>query len=154
MDRQLKWDRRFLEVARLVASWSKDPSTKVGAVIVDENNHISGTGYNGFRPGHIDAPELYANREYKYKHVLHAEAAALSTWPSPVGLGSTLYSSFPCCPQCVGAAGQRGIRRLVFPKLPTEGRDPAWIEFWVNELKEAERVAGLYEINLVVLEDV
>ena len=46
-----KWDKRFLELAKLVGSWSKDPSTKVGAVIVDCNNRIISVGYNGFPKG-------------------------------------------------------------------------------------------------------
>ncbi len=69
-----KWDSRFIELARLIASWSKDTSTRVGAVIVDEQRRIVGTGYNGFARGCADDPALYADRERKYRRVVHAAA--------------------------------------------------------------------------------
>jgi deoxycytidylate deaminase len=68
--RQEKWDRRYLELAQFVSGWSKDPSTKTGAVVVDEDGVVS-VGFNGFAPGVNDAPERYANRELKYKMVVH-----------------------------------------------------------------------------------
>src|ERR1051326_2813900 len=59
VERKEKWDRRFLELAKHVSSWSKDPSTKVGAVIVDANRRVVATGYNGFPRGVEDTPERY-----------------------------------------------------------------------------------------------
>jgi dCMP deaminase len=66
-----KWDCRFLEMAELVGSWSKDPSTKVGAVIVDKDRRIVSTGYNGFPQGIADRSELLNDREKKYKLIVH-----------------------------------------------------------------------------------
>ncbi|MBI2669577.1 MAG: hypothetical protein HYX20_00290 [Candidatus Yanofskybacteria bacterium] len=60
-----KWDRRFLALAEFVAQWSKDPSTKTGAVIVDSNNRLVSVGYNGFPRGVNDSPERLENREIK-----------------------------------------------------------------------------------------
>ena len=88
-----QWDLRFLEMAKHVASWSKDPSTKVGAVIFDEQKRVVSLGYNGFPKGVDDDPKRYADRELKYRMVVHAEANAMifaqrnlagcsiATWP-------------------------------------------------------------------------
>lgn len=60
-----KWDRRFLELATLVASWSKDPSTKTGAVIIGPDRSVISTGFNGFPREMPDDPKLYEDREKK-----------------------------------------------------------------------------------------
>ena len=71
-----KWDLRFLEMSELVSSWSKDPSTKVGSVIVDNDRRVISLGYNGFPKGVADNDRLN-DREEKYKIVVHAERNAL-----------------------------------------------------------------------------
>jgi dCMP deaminase len=109
-----KWDLRFLELAKLVGSWSKDPSTKVGAVIVDENNRIVSVGYNGFPQGIIDDERLQ-NREIKYKVIVHGEINAILFANKPV-YGCTLYTiPFEPCPRCAGLIIQSGIKRVVAP---------------------------------------
>src|SRR3989344_2191240 len=77
IQRTEKWDRRFLALAEHVAQWSKDPSTKTGAVIVDPNNRVVSLGYNGFPRGVNDLPERLSNRELKYKIIVHCERNAL-----------------------------------------------------------------------------
>jgi hypothetical protein len=72
-----KWDRRFLELAQLVGSWSKDPSTKVGAVIVDAAKRVRGIGFNGFARGIADANYLLENRNAKLDRIIHAEINAV-----------------------------------------------------------------------------
>lgn len=67
---QEKWDRRFLELAKQVSTWSKDPSTKVGAVLVNEDKHVVGMGFNGFPVGVADTEERLNNRELKYKMIV------------------------------------------------------------------------------------
>ena len=67
-----KWDGRFLDAAALVASWSKDPSTRVGCVIVNERRHIVATGYNGFPKGVEDSVERLNDRPTKYLMVQDA----------------------------------------------------------------------------------
>ena len=71
-----KWNMRFLEMAKMVGSWSKDPSTKVGAVIVDDNRRVVSLGYNGFPKGVADNNRL-EDRNEKYKMIVHAERNAL-----------------------------------------------------------------------------
>ena len=70
---QVKWDRRYLHLAQEVSRWSKDPSTKVGAVIVNSLGQVVGTGYNGFPRGVSDTDERYLDRDVKYKMICHAE---------------------------------------------------------------------------------
>lgn len=72
-----KWDHRFLELAELVGSWSKDPSTQVGAVIVDIDNRIVSTGFNGFPRGCLDHADTLGDRDRKLLRTIHAEDNAL-----------------------------------------------------------------------------
>ena len=112
-----KWDRRFLELAKHVAQWSKDPSTKVGAVLVDKNKVVVGTGYNGFPRGVEDTEERLQNREMKYKLVVHAEANAIYV-AGDKARGASLYVwpafALPdICHECCKAAIQAGVREVI-----------------------------------------
>ena len=108
-----KWDKRFLELAKLCGSWSKDPSTQVGAVIVDGNNRIVSIGFNGFPQGVEDSEERLVDRETKYDIIVHAEANALMFANKSVE-GCTLYTwPFPPCSRCAGLIIQSGITRVV-----------------------------------------
>jgi len=108
-----KWDQRFLELAKLVGSWSKDPSTQVGAVIVDQKNRIVSVGYNGFPRGIKDNQEKLIDREEKYDIIVHAEANALSFANRSVE-GCTIYTwPFQPCSRCAGLIIQSGVKRVV-----------------------------------------
>lgn len=154
-NRQLKWDLRYLTIAKTVGGWSKDPSTKVGAVLVRPDNSIASTGFNGFPPGHEDSPELYADREYKYKHVVHAEANAINFLGGTL-VGFTLYTSFPSCPECMELAGRAGIKRVVGPPLLGEGsrgKSKAWIDEWEQRILKSNEIADKYGIQLDVVQN-
>ena len=71
-----KWDKRFLEMAKLVASWSKDPSTQVGAVAV-RNRTVIAQGYNGLPRGMKDTHDRLTVRTLKIKRIVHAEMNAI-----------------------------------------------------------------------------
>ena len=109
-----KWDHRFLELATLIASWSKDPSTQVGAVIVDPiTRHIKSVGYNGFPRGIFDDPAILEDRPAKYALMVHAEENALLNAEQSVR-GFTLYCTlFPCLEKCTKQIIQAGIKRVV-----------------------------------------
>ena len=108
-----KWDERFLDLAKLCGSWSKDPSTQVGAVIVDGNNRIVSIGFNGFPQGVEDSEERLVDRETKYDIIVHAEANALMFANKSVE-GCTLYTwPFQPCSRCAGLIIQSGINRVV-----------------------------------------
>lgn len=111
-----KWDKRYLEIAKDVSKWSKDPSTQVGAVAVDNKGHILCTGYNGFPRGIADTDERYANRELKYEMIVHAEMNAIfnATYHGVCLDGGTLYVyGLPCCNRCALGVIQTGIKRIV-----------------------------------------
>lgn len=122
----LKWDIRFLRLAREISAWSKDPSTKVGAVIVRPDRTIVSLGYNGFPRGTDDAPHLYADRDFKYRKVVHAEQNALLNARTDV-TGCTLYTWPPgygaTCERCAAHVIQAGIARVVSVLKPDDG-DP------------------------------
>ena len=111
-----KWDSRMMELAQHVSGWSKDPSTKVGAVIARQDRTIESMGYNGFPRGVMDTIDRYANREEKYKLVVHAEANAILGARGSVE-GMTLYCTlFPCC-ECAKLIIQSGIKEVVVPSM-------------------------------------
>lgn len=107
------WDHRFLFLADHVASWSKDPSTKVGAVIVRPDRTVVSLGYNGFPRKVRDTAERYEDRETKLRMVVHAEANAILTARQSL-YGCTLYvSGLHPCATCSGMIIQAGIREVV-----------------------------------------
>jgi dCMP deaminase len=119
-----KWDLRFLRAAEEVATWSKDPSTKVGCVIVNpETQRRTGEGFNGFPRFLSDAPELYADREVKYSRTLHAELNAVLFAEQTEGC--TAYVTHPCCTNCALVLIQSGISRVV-AKAPSEDLLSRW----------------------------
>jgi dCMP deaminase len=122
--RQEKWDGRFLALAQHIAQWSKDPSTKTGAVIVDPDFRVVSVGYNGLPRGVADTPERLENREVKYKIIVHCERNALLFAHGPVK-GCTLYTwPFMSCSVCASMVIQAGIRRAVAPSSD----NPRWVE--------------------------
>lgn len=114
------WNDRFLALAHHVAGWSKDPSTKVGAVIVDPQKRVVGMGFNGFPRGVDDDPARYAERALKYKLVVHAEANAILNATASV-VGCTLYATLFPCHECAKLIVQAGIAKVVAP-FPELGR--------------------------------
>ena len=122
------WDARFMALASHCAEWSKDPSTKVGAVIVDDLRIPQALGYNGFPRGVDDSPEKYADREVKLPRVVHAELNAILNANGSVR-GSSLYVTLPPCSSCACAIIQAGIRRVVLSRPGAEVA-PHWREQW------------------------
>jgi dCMP deaminase len=110
-----KWDLRFLEMARNAASWSKDPSTKVGAIIVDDDKRVVSVGYNGFPKGVADDERL-DDREEKYKMIVHAERNALLFANTDVKHCHIYTYPFLPCSVCSGMIIQAGIKRVVSVK--------------------------------------
>jgi dCMP deaminase len=132
MTKQEKWHRRYLGLAEYYAQFSKDPSTKVGAVLV-KDNRVVGLGYNGFPPGVNDSEERYNNRELKYKLVVHAEVNACIS-AGHRAKGSTLYvwPSFaipPICNECCKVAITSGVKYIVgYVADETDERAIRWKE--------------------------
>ena len=113
----LSWDEYFMGVAHLSAMRSKDPSTQVGAVIVDQEHKVVGIGYNGLPIGCSD-DEFPWDREggmleTKYAFVVHAELNAILNSTRDLH-GCTLYVSLFPCNECAKAIIQSGIRKIVY----------------------------------------
>ena len=111
------WDERFLGLAEFVANWSKDPSTKVGCVLVGDEKVILGIGYNGFPRGVEDSSARLNHRETKYLMVQHAETNAIQNAQGNLR-GSTAYVTHKPCANCCGSLIQAGITRVVARPTP------------------------------------
>ena len=119
------WNERFLALAHHIAQWSKDPSTKVGAVIVRPNRTIASVGYNGFPRGVNDSDERYNDRPTKYAMTVHAEANAILSADQRLD-GCTLYvTPLHPCSSCAALIIQSGITRVVaqMPHNPDHWKD-------------------------------
>lgn len=107
-----EWDFRFLELAASISKWSKDPSTKVGAVIVNSDKKIVTLGYNGF-PRNVRDDHRLQTREIKYDLIVHAEANAIIHARESLR-DCTIYTMpFMPCSKCAGLIIQAGIKRVV-----------------------------------------
>jgi dCMP deaminase len=113
----LKWDRRFIELARHIAQWSKDPSTKVGCVVVGPDREIRSTGFNGFPRGITDDMERLMDRDQKYPLICHAEENAIMH-AARIGVAlksCAAYVTWPPCTRCARSLVQAGVGEVVFP---------------------------------------
>jgi dCMP deaminase len=107
-----KWDRRFLDLAKHISTWSKDPSTQVGAVIT-QGNRIVSVGFNGQSSRMDDKQEWLDNRELKLQTIIHGEINAILFAKEPLD-GATLYTyPFMPCSVCASIVSQSGISSVV-----------------------------------------
>lgn len=143
-----RWDRRFLELAKHISTWSKDPSTKVGAVLVNDQQQVVGMGFNGFPRGVTDSPERLTHRETKLSLVVHAEVNAIIQ-AGHASKGSTLYvyPSFmlpPVCHECAKAVIQAGVLGIVgYDPDMTDPRVQRWADS-INISRTLWEEAGLF----------
>ncbi len=136
-----KWDRRFLNRAVEVANWSKDPSTRVGAVIVDGKRQVS-EGYNGPPAGLRDDDSL--PREEKLRRTIHAEENALLFAGRDVA-GCTIYITHPPCGSCTAKLIQAGIARVVHLRPSDE-----FICRWHQEMGSSEAMFSEIGVEVCV----
>ncbi len=134
-----KWDHRFMLLAHEIAQWSKDPSHKVGCVIIDDDRNILATGFNGFPRGVEDSTERYIDRDTKLLMTVHAEANAVAMAGRPRLKGGTAYVTLrPCC-QCAALLIQAGVKSVVVQGGSDGGK-------WMENMNTAEamlREAGV-----------
>ena len=141
------WPNRFLELATLISSWSKDPSTKVGAVITRGNRIIS-TGFNGPPQKVHDLQERFLDREMKLKMTLHAEVNAILFAKQDLK-DCTLYCTHPPCTQCAAMIIQSGLEEVIFPPLPSFAEAPKFYERWKTDIDLSVKLFS--EANIVVM---
>lgn len=118
-----KWDLRFLGLARLVAGWSKDPSTSVGCVVVDPRHRVLSLGFNGPPRGASD--DRLEDREEKLRHIIHAEENALLFARGSVEEATAYVFPAPPCARCASKLIQAGIARVV-AVAPTPEFEARW----------------------------
>lgn len=132
----MNWDNWLLGLAQYISTASKDPSTKVGAVIVDADRRVVSVGYNGLPRGVADTDERLNNRDIKYKIIIHAERnAILFSQKSLKDCTLYVYPMMPCA-SCASMVIQSGIKRVVAPICD----NPRWlldIEMSINLFAES-----------------
>lgn len=116
MDKQLKWDEYFLNIAEAVAEKSKDPSSKMGCVIVDNKKRVVSLGYNGMIQGADESKMTLSERPMKYYFAIHSEMNALIFAHQSLE-GCTLYNRVATCENCLKYCLQAGIKRFVYKEL-------------------------------------
>ena len=144
-----KHDKYYLAKAAFSAHrLSKDPSSKVGAVITDAQGNPVSEGVNGFARGIADTPERWNNRELKYPLVIHAELNALIFAKRDISGCSLFTHPLSPCSGCANIFAQAGIVRVVSPLIT----DQRLIE--AHKLKLAEEIFEEKGIELVLVTDI
>ena len=130
------WDNRYMDLAKQVSQWSKDPSRKIGAVAVGKKGQVLSQGYNGFPRGIADSDYRYRDRNKKYKYIVHAEMNVIynATYNGTSLDGSTLYVyGLPVCSECAKGIVQVGITRVVLFSEDTPDR-------WKESFETTEKI--------------
>jgi len=151
----MNWDTYFFAMAELVATKSKDPSTKVGCVIVGPDNEVRSTGFNGLPRGVEDRPNRYDDRALKYEMIVHAEVNAVAH-AARIGAslkGCTAYVLRPPCSMCAACFIQAGVDDIRCIEPPAE-----WLvsDKWGKNLRLAQTMlleAGIMLRFYCLLED-
>lgn len=124
-----KWAGRLLKMAKDIASWSKDESTKVGAVITSADGRPVSWGFNGMPMGIDDTVPERHERPYKYKWMAHAEQNAMDLASTADLSDCVMFITFSPCTTCARSIIQRGIKTIVVDeeftaeKMPDRWRD-------------------------------
>jgi dCMP deaminase len=110
-----KWQARFIKLAEEISTWSKDPSSQVGAVIVRPDRTIASVGFNGLPRGVSDHPHRIANRDTKLLYTIHAEMNAILSAKEPLVGYSLFVWPFQPCAHCAASVIQAGIKEVYCP---------------------------------------
>lgn len=125
---EISFDEYFMRMVYLVASKSKDPSSKIGAILVKNGNVVS-SGFNGLPQKVIDFSSRYLNKEIKYQMVAHAECNSIY-YAARHGIstaGASLYTNGLVCCECSKAVIQAGITRIIYHEQ-FAGMNDKWIK--------------------------
>lgn len=146
-----KWHYRFMELAFLISTWSKDTSTKTGAVVIGPDREIRATGYNGLVRGVDDNIPERMERPTKYDFFEHAERNAVyNACLTGTSLkGCTMYATHAPCTDCARAIIQAGIKTVVTNKIIIDENTPKGT--WRDKLEYSSQMfkeAGIEYIEL------
>lgn len=134
-----KWDNRFIELAEFIANWSKDPKTKVGAVIVDNKNRIVSVGFNGLPRGIEDS---FLSREEKLLKTIHAEENAI-LFANRSLENCVLYVTHHPCAKCTGKLIQVGISKIIYKSELSDN--------WIEDTNVSNKMLSEINIKLIKL---
>jgi dCMP deaminase len=141
-----KWFQRWMGLADEVASWSKDPNTKVGAVIIGSNPRHICFGYNGFPPGIADTEERLNDRELKRMLTQHAERNALDNCTFNAKNGTIVTTYYPCH-ECAKSIVSKGIGTVVTRFEATyEEREP-----WATSTRISRELFAERGVKVIIL---
>ena len=115
-EEQRRWDEYFMKIAETVAEKSKDPSSKMGCVIVDQNKRVVSLGYNGMIQGADESKMTLKERPMKYYFAIHSEMNAVLFAHQDLS-GCTIYNRVATCENCLKYCLQAGITRFVYKEL-------------------------------------
>jgi dCMP deaminase len=138
------WGDRYINLAKEISTWSKDPSTQVGAVVIGQNGEVLSQGYNGFPRSIKDTPQRLKDREKKYNLVVHAEMNAIyNASLNGVSLkGSTLYVyGLPICNECAKGVIQVGIDRVIATRPADYNKE------WDESIRDAKALFKEAEVE-------
>lgn len=141
------WGDRYIHLAKEISTWSKDPSTQVGAVVIGNNGEVLSQGYNGFPRGIKDTPQRLKDREKKYNLVVHAEMNAIyNASLNGVSLkGSTLYVyGLPICNECAKGVIQVGIDKVIATRPADYNKE------WDESIKDAKALFKEAEVEYII----
>lgn len=142
------WITHHMLGAEHAASKSRDPSTKVGCVIVDPDMSVRSSGFNGFPRGCNDDPALYDNRETKLMRTAHAELNAIAQAAKAGTSVKGCYAvvTYPPCSQCAALLINAGIVKVICRPLPFGSK-------WSASFDEAKRMFNEAGVELIIVED-
>ena len=138
------WNNRFIDMARLVATWSKDPSSKVGAVIVDDKKRIVSVGFNGYPKGIPD--EYNGDREDKLRKSIHAEENAILFAKCDLS-DLIIYVTHPPCSKCGTIIIQSGIKKVICLK-PSDD----FLERWKVDIDTSKEMFNHAGVELIYID--
>jgi dCMP deaminase len=140
-----KWQARFMALAKEVSTWSKDPSSQVGAVIVRPDRTIASVGFNGFPRGVDDSEHRITNREVKLLYTIHAEMNAILSAKEPLTGYSLFVWPFQPCAHCAASIIQSGIKDVY---CPFNAHLDSY-ERWANSFKAALQMFDEAEVRVI-----
>lgn len=149
MSNWTKWDMRYLNLARQIAKWSKDPSRQIGAVAVGSKGQVLAQGFNGFPRGIADLPERYEDRATKYKYVVHAEMNCIynATYNGVSLDGADMYVwGLPMCSDCAKGVIQVGVKRVFW------GTNEVIPDTWLDSLDTTINMMNEAGVKLICLQ--
>lgn len=139
------WNRKYVNLAKEVSTWSKDPSRHIGAVAVSQKGQVLATGYNGFPRGMFDTTERYSDRALKYKYIVHAEMNCIynATYNGVSLDGSSLFVwGLPPCSECAKGIIQVGIKTVYWS---TDMEVPPQ---WLTSLETTQKMFNETDVEL------